>query len=97
MSLSGGHAPLFATAPAPNLRQVTRHVRSCRDDAAAVVSPSTSANLCLLCTHHHSTVHHDGWNIEMIGGMPWFIPPAWIDSTRTPRQHSRYKITQLRT
>jgi len=54
-------------------------------------------NLCLLCTHHHSTVHHDGWNIEMVGGMPWFVPPAWIDSTRTPRQHSRHKVTQLRT
>jgi hypothetical protein len=54
-------------------------------------------NLCLLCSHHHDTVHHDGWDIEMIGGMPWFVPPAWIDSTRTPRQHSRHKVTQLRT
>jgi hypothetical protein len=54
-------------------------------------------NLCLLCAHHHGAVHHDGWDIEMIGGIPRFIPPAWIDSTRTPRQHSRYKVTQLRT
>jgi hypothetical protein len=54
-------------------------------------------NLCLLCSHHHATVHHDGWSIEMMGGLPWFVPPAWIDSTRTPRQHSRHKVTQLRT
>ncbi|HTC69630.1 MAG TPA: DUF222 domain-containing protein [Acidothermaceae bacterium] len=54
-------------------------------------------NLCLLCTHHHNTVHHDGWDIEMIGGMPWFVPPRWIDADRTPRQNSRYKVAQLRT
>jgi hypothetical protein len=54
-------------------------------------------NLCLLCTHHHTTVHHDGWDIEIIGGMPWFVPPRWIDADRKPRQHSRYKVTQLRT
>jgi Domain of unknown function (DUF222) len=54
-------------------------------------------NLCLLCAHHHDTVHHDGWDITMTGGMPWFIPPPWIDPNKTPRQHSRHKITQLRT
>jgi hypothetical protein len=54
-------------------------------------------NLCLLCSHHHDTVHHDGWDIEMVSGMPWFIPPPWIDVDRTPRQHSRHKVVQLRT
>jgi len=38
-------------------------------------------NLCLLCVHHHDVVHCDGWNIEMIDGFPWFIPPPWLDST----------------
>jgi hypothetical protein len=51
----------------------------------------------LLCSHHHDTVHHDGWDIKMISGMPWFIPPPWIDADRTPRQHSRHKVVQLRT
>ena len=53
-------------------------------------------NLCLLCSYHHDVVHHDGWDITMINGMPWFIPPAWIDSDRRPRQHSRHKVRQLR-
>jgi len=53
-------------------------------------------NLCLLCSHHHDTVHHDGWEITMIGERPWFVPPAWIDPTRTPRQHSRHKLHELR-
>jgi len=55
-------------------------------------------NLCLLlCSHHHDVVHHDGWDITMIDGAPWFIPPPWIDPDRTPRQHSRHKIRELRT
>jgi hypothetical protein len=54
-------------------------------------------NLCLLCSYHHDVVHHDGWDITMINSMPWFIPPAWIDSDRRPRQHNRYKIRALRT
>jgi hypothetical protein len=54
-------------------------------------------NLCLLCAHHHDTVHHDGWDVEMVSGMPWFIPPPWIDVDQTPRQHSRHKVVQLRT
>jgi len=54
-------------------------------------------NLCLLCSYHHDVVHHDGWDITMINAMPWFVPPAWIDSDRKPRQHSRHKIRVLRT
>ena len=53
-------------------------------------------NLCLLCSQHHDAVHHDGWEITMIGQRPWFLPPAWIDSPRTPRLHSRYKLRELR-
>lgn len=54
-------------------------------------------NLCLLCSYHHDVVHHDGWDITMINAMPWFIPPAWIDCERKPRQHDRHKIRVLRT
>jgi hypothetical protein len=53
-------------------------------------------NLCLLCSHHHDVVHHDGWEITMINAMPWFIPPPWIDPDQAPQQHSRHKIRQLR-
>jgi hypothetical protein len=52
-------------------------------------------NLCLLCSHHHDVVHHDGWEITMINAMPWFIPPPWIDPDQAPRQHSRHKVRQL--
>ena len=53
-------------------------------------------NLCLLCGHHHDTVHHHGWHITITNGLPWFIPPPWIDPTQTPRLNSRYKVRELR-
>jgi hypothetical protein len=52
-------------------------------------------NGVLLCERHHTLVHQDGWHIELVGGLPWFTPPAWIDARRTPRLHSRYKTRQL--
>ncbi len=43
------------------------------------------ANTCLLCRFHHDVVHHSGWDVVMIDGRPWFIPPAWLDPERRPR------------
>ena len=58
--------------------------------------PTAVCNLCLLCNHHHDTVHHDGWTITMTNNRPWFIPPPWIDPTQTPRLNSRHKVRELR-
>jgi hypothetical protein len=52
-------------------------------------------NLVLLCARHHGVVHHDGWQIIMREGLPWFIPPRWIDPDQKPRQNSRYKLRDL--
>jgi len=48
-------------------------------------------NLVLLCGHHHEVIHHDAWQIVMHDGLPWFIPPTWIDPDQTPRQHARHR------
>jgi hypothetical protein len=45
-------------------------------------------NLVLLCTFHHTMVHNQAWEIRMIGGIPYFIPPAWIDPARTPQRNT---------
>src|SRR5450755_1456740 len=57
--------------------------------------PTSLCNTALLCVHHHDRVHRDGWTITIIDGLPWFIPPAWLDPGQRPRQNSRYRIRKL--
>jgi Domain of unknown function (DUF222) len=61
----------------------------------AAGGPTALANLYLLCGHHHDTAHHHGWTVQMINGLPWFIPPPWIDPTQTPRLRSRFRVREL--
>jgi len=45
-------------------------------------------NLVLLCRRHHRMIHHSAWEVRMnISGLPEFIPPHWIDPTRTPQRN----------
>ncbi len=61
-------------------------------------------NLVLLCPRHHAAVHAGIWQLHIIDGVPWLIPPRWADPTRTPRrnsvpnayQHARALSQQLR-
>lgn len=59
------------------------HIVHWADDGETAVD-----NLVLLCAYHHSLVHRSGWEIVMTDGLPYFIPPAWLDPLRTPR-HNR--------
>jgi len=54
-------------------------------------------NLVLLCGHHHEVIHHDAWQVFIHDGLPWFIPPTWIDPDQTPRQHTRHRPADERT
>jgi hypothetical protein len=46
-------------------------------------------NLTLVCDFHHREFERGGWSCRMINGRPHWIPPAWIDPTRTPRHNHR--------
>jgi len=46
-------------------------------------------NLCLLCDYHHDRIDTGGWQITMRDGVPWFIPPAWLDPHQRPRRNVR--------
>ena len=46
-------------------------------------------NLCLLCDFHHDRIDIGGWRIAMRDGVPWFIPPAWLDPGQRPRRNIR--------
>jgi hypothetical protein len=47
---------------------------------------TTLGNLVMLCAVHHRLIHHSLWQVRMVAGLPEFIPPSWIDRTRTPRR-----------
>ncbi|HEY8913762.1 HNH endonuclease signature motif containing protein, partial [Lacisediminihabitans sp.] len=47
------------------------------------------ANGILLCSAHHHSIHRDGWQIEVINNVPWFIPPSSIDARQRPRRGGR--------
>ena len=70
----------------------TRRPRRCHAhhiEAWADLGPTCLDNLTLLCRHHHQVIHHGHWRIDMIDGLPWFTPPAWIDPERQPRPGGR--------
>jgi hypothetical protein len=49
-------------------------------------------NGLLLCPFHHRRFDRDGWGFEWRDGIPWFIPPAWLDSSRTARRGGRVRL-----
>lgn len=52
-------------------------------------------NLVLVCARHHGIVHHDGWTVQVVDGLPTFKPPRWLDPKQVPRRHTRYTIREL--
>ena len=58
--------------------------------------PTDLANGVLLCTACHHTIHDEGWTITVEGtgttARVWFLPPPWIDASRTPRLGGRARF-----
>jgi hypothetical protein len=54
-------------------------------------TPPTDAEEDLLAEpRRHLTL--SGWNVVMQQGIPWFIPPDYIDPTQKPIRHARYTM-----
>jgi HNH endonuclease len=47
-------------------------------------------NLALLCGRHHTAVHSGIWAIVMRDGVPWVIPPDWVDHERRPIRNTYF-------
>jgi hypothetical protein len=52
-------------------------------------------NLTLLCGRHHREFESAGWRCTMVDGLPWWIPPKWIDPDQRPRQNHRITRRQV--
>jgi len=47
------------------------------------------ANAAMLCAFHHYLIHHSDWTIgHDAHGLPFVIPPAWIDPHRVSRRNT---------
>jgi hypothetical protein len=46
-------------------------------------------NGVLLCPFHHRRFDRDGWSMRFEDGVPYLIPPPWVDPAGTPRRAGR--------
>jgi hypothetical protein len=52
-------------------------------------------NLALVCTWHHTVVHHHGWDVRLgPDRLPDFYPPPWVDPDREPQRNTRPRYRQ---
>ncbi|WP_181032600.1 MULTISPECIES: HNH endonuclease signature motif containing protein [unclassified Arthrobacter] len=53
--------------------------------------PTSTDNGVLLCSHHHHEVHKENWKIRIRAGVPWFVPPAYVDPDRVPLRNVYFR------
>ncbi|QNO37154.1 DUF222 domain-containing protein [Protaetiibacter sp. SSC-01] len=46
-------------------------------------------NGALMCAGHHRRFDHDGWALRRHDGIPYLIPPPWLDPLQAPRRAGR--------
>ncbi|MFG6403449.1 DUF222 domain-containing protein [Microbacterium sp. P04] len=73
----------------PPSMSVVHHIRWWARDGG----PTDLSNAVVLCASCHHRIHDDGWDIHVDGAGTkagvWFIPPPWLDPSRTPRLGGR--------
>ncbi|UWX96594.1 HNH endonuclease [Arthrobacter zhaoxinii] len=47
-------------------------------------------NGMLLCSFHHHLIHQEKWRAYMRAGVPWFVPPPYVDPDRRPLRNAYF-------
>jgi hypothetical protein len=50
-------------------------------------------NTALVCGYHHTLLHQGEWTARMIEGMPYLVPPPWIDLRQHPQRNTLHHST----
>ncbi|SDR72630.1 protein of unknown function [Actinopolymorpha singaporensis] len=78
LAIRDGHHCNFPGCQIPEPRCITHHMTAWDHGG-----PTDLANGVLLCRHHHTTIHHKGWQVRMgTHGHPEYTPPEWSDPQR---------------
>lgn len=82
------HGCAFPGCDRPATWCQVHHIRHWADGG-----PTALSNAVLVCPHHHKLVERGTWQVRLNtrDGHPEFIPPAWIDPTRTPRRNQLHR------
>lgn len=54
--------------------------------------PTSVANMTLLCTYHHHNFERLRWQCRVVDGIPWWIPPRYIDPEQKPLRNTRIDL-----
>jgi len=77
------------TCSEPPGRCQAAHVKAWEQGAGRPKGRTGVLNGILLCPFHHRLFDTQGWTLRNMDGVPYFIPPPWIDPARTPRRAGR--------
>lgn len=79
---------IIAGCGAPPTACEAHHIRWWRHGGGTNID-----NLALVCSVHHTAVHAGVWTLEMRDGVPWALPPPWIDPQRRPLRNATHHAT----
>jgi hypothetical protein len=64
-------------------------------DPWALTKATNLDNGALMCPPDHARFDLEHWELEWRDGVPWLIPPAFIDASRTPRRGWRPRLPAI--
>lgn len=73
----------FPSCPEPPGRCQINHVQRHEHDG-----PTSIGNGALACRYNHREHEKLGWRNTMINGVPYWIPPKWIDPEQKPQRNT---------